>query len=87
MGLFVPLTTILINQVFPFKYNFTFLAYNPFSWIFIFPAKLCQSDLCGDLFLVVGFVFTGWAILGGVIGILLYWIKKKLFFSRFSKRL
>jgi hypothetical protein len=77
LGLFVPFSAIIINQIAPLKYNFNFLVFNPFGWIFIFPGRLCQTELCAGFFLVIGVVFAGWAILGGLIGFLIYKIKQK----------
>lgn len=72
----MPFSAIIVNQIAPFKYNFNFLVFNPFGWIFILPGRLCLTELCAGLFLVIGVIFTGWAILGGLVGFLIYKIKQ-----------
>jgi hypothetical protein len=82
LGLCVPFSAIIVNQIAPDKYNFIFLLLNPFGWIFILPGRLCQTELCAGLFLVIGVVFAGWAILGGLIGFLVYKVKQSRNFKK-----
>jgi hypothetical protein len=75
LGLCVPFSAIIVNQIAPDKYNFIFLLLNPFGWIFIFPARLCQTESCANILFVIGTIYFGWAMLGGIVGLFIYKIK------------
>ncbi|EKE13277.1 MAG: hypothetical protein ACD_13C00045G0001 [uncultured bacterium] len=85
LGLLMPLLIVKLQETAPLSnYDFDYLIFwNPAGWIFLLPARLCRNELCTDIILVVGVIFTGWAILGGMIGALIYWIRKKIISNRY----
>jgi hypothetical protein len=78
-GLSIPFFATIANELFPSSMNFDFLIYNPLGWIFVFPARLCQTEICANLFFMIGVIYFGWALLGGIIGFFVYRIKNKIY--------
>lgn len=78
MGLLIPILIVKLQAIAPFNnYDFDYLIFwNPiglFIWIF---AKRCESELCANIFIFI-IIFVAWAILGGLIGFLIYKLKQK----------
>lgn len=77
IGLLTPILITKLQAIAPFSnYDFDYLIFwNPIGLFFWSLARLCKSDLCVNISLFV-IIFIAWAILGGLLGFLIYKIKQ-----------